>query len=595
MSAAVEVSDLRVELLSGAGTIVEDVSFSIEAGEILGLVGESGSGKTTVATALLGDARRGALISGGSVRIGAVEVLALGPAKLRRLRGRVVSYISQDPSAALNPAVRIGSQLGELIAVHERATDRSQRGARVRQALAEVNLPASRDFLRRYPHQLSGGQQQRVCIAMAFLLRPQVIVLDEPTTGLDVTTQAHVLATIRELCVAHEVAALYVSHDLAVVSELASRVVVMYAGRTVEVGPTTDVFARPGHPYTRKLVEAIPDVRVRERLAAIAGRAPRPGTRPPCCVFAPRCEAALAICHEQAPPPQRLAAGQVVRCHRALELRERSRPPRESLPAAAASSAPPVLAVRDARALYDGREVLHGVSLELQPRECLALVGESGSGKTTLSRAVVGLVTQARGTVVFEGQELSPTVSGRPRSARRKLQYIFQSPFASLNPRKSIAEIIETPLRHFFDLSRHELVQRAVDALERVELSGAVLRRYPHELSGGERQRVAIARALGCEPSVLICDEITSALDVSVQAAIVELLRELQESQELALLFVTHNLALVRTIADRVAVMEAGRIVETGAAEQILDAPGEAYTRALLDNTPILLSEGRFR
>jgi peptide/nickel transport system ATP-binding protein len=582
------VEDLRVELEASGHPIVDEVSFSIAAGEVLGLVGESGSGKTTVATALLADARRGARISNGSVGIDGTDLLSLPQHDLRRIRGKVISYIPQDPSAALNPALRIGTQLRELLRVHNPGGNRSHDVALIEQALAEVKLEGSRALLRRYPHQLSGGQQQRICIAMAFLLRPRVIVLDEPTTGLDVSTQAHVLRTLRELCAAHEVAALYVSHDLAVVGQLATRVMVMYGGLAVEAGPADSVFERAAHPYTRDLLDAIPDVRTRRELRSIGGRAPLPGARPHGCVFAPRCGFATSVCETAQPSEERWAEDHVVRCYRANEIQARTYRGSSLSPQVLKVDGGAVLSVRDVSAGYSGRRVLNDVSLDLHPRECLALVGESGSGKTTLSRAIAGLLDEWNGSVRLEGELLPAGVRERTALARRRLQYVFQSPYTALNPRRSVAQTLETPVRQFFNPTRAEREARVVDALSSVALPEAVLRRYPYELSGGERQRVAIARALVCEPTVLICDEITSALDVSVQAAIVELLRELQAAEELAMLFVTHNLALVRTIADRVAVMKAGRIVEVGDTDALLDGPANPYTKSLLEDTPRL-------
>ena len=580
---AVSVTGLRVELTSGGSEIVDDVALELAPGEIAGLVGESGSGKTTVALALLGHARRGTRIAGGSVTIAGTSVLGLAPEALRRARGRLVSYVPQDPSSALNPSLRIGTQLEEVLSEHG---ERGDARGRIDAALAEVRLAPAGDLLRRYPHQLSGGQQQRICLAIAFLLRPALIVLDEPTTGLDVTTQAHVLATVRELCKSHDTAALYVSHDLAAVSALAARVLVMYAGRIVEAGPARALFDHPAHPYTRKLVGAIPDIASRRLLEAIPGRVPAPGARPAGCVFAPRCPHVVPACTEAAPPPVAIAPGHSARCIRVAELGASHV---TELPARAAQpTATALLDVRDLSAFHGSRQVLHGVSLQLQERECLALVGESGSGKTTLARAIVGLHAPRAGDVRVAGAVLPATARERPRELCRIVQYVFQSPTSSLNPRRTVGEIVRTPVEHFFGLRGSEADARVAELLERVSLPALAAGRYAGELSGGERQRVSIARALAARPEVLICDEITSALDTSVQAAIVRLLEDLRESEKLAILFVTHNLALVRTIADRVAVMHLGRIVEHGRTDAVLDAPGDAYTAELIGDTPAL-------
>jgi peptide/nickel transport system ATP-binding protein len=580
----VSVADLRVEVTSGGGEIVDEVAFEIGRGEIVGLVGESGSGKTTVALSLLGHAKAGTRIARGSILVGDVEILSLSGAALRAARGKLVSYVPQDPSAALNPSLPIGLQFSETMAAHG---ERARAAERIGEALEEVRLPSGRDLLRRYPHQLSGGQMQRVCLAMAFLLRPSLIVLDEPTTGLDVTTQAHVLETVRELCRSHETAAIYVSHDLAAVASLAGRVLVMYAGRIVEEGPSGVLFEEPAHPYTRKLVGAIPDIAHRRLLEAIPGMVPAPGARPSGCVFAARCDYALPVCVETAPSLVEIAPARRARC---LRLDEVERTPIEVLPARAARAATTaLLEVRGLQAFHGSRQVLHDVSLELQPRECLALVGESGSGKTTLARSIVGLHPPRAGEILFAGTALPATARARSSELCRSIQYVFQSATSSLNPRRTIGEIVRTPIEHFFDVRGRKADARVDELLERVSLPASAALRYPGELSGGERQRVSIARALAAGPEVLICDEITSALDTSVQAAIVRLLEDVRETEQVAMLFVTHNLALVRTIADRVVVMNQGRIVERGATEAVLSHPSDPYTVELIADTPAML------
>jgi peptide/nickel transport system ATP-binding protein len=583
-----EVRDLRVELVRDGSDVVDGVSFDLRAGEVLALVGESGSGKTTVGTALLGHVRKGACVAAGTVTIDETDLLRLDDGALRRRRGVEVAYVPQDPGTALNPALRLEVQLRELLDVHEPGLSAQAARERMLDALEEVKLPRDPQLLRRFPHQISGGQQQRVCLALAFLLRPRVIVLDEPTTGLDVTTQAHVLATVRELCKTHRVAALYVTHDLTVAADLADRIMVMYAGRIAEIGPRDELFGHPTHPYTSLLMAAVPDVAARRGLEPIPGSAPPPGERPAGCEFAPRCPARLAIC-DTAPPVQQLGPGWSSRCHRAQERLAPVAPPPVA-PPAQPSIASPVLRIADVEVSYGPTKVLHGVSLELAPEECLALVGESGSGKTTLSRAVVGLLDAWSGTIELDGEPLAVDARRRSDAARRELQYIFQNPYTSLNPRQSVRELISLPLRHFFQLGRREAHERVQAVLEEVSLSQRAAGLRPADLSGGERQRVAIARALVCEPRVLVCDEITSALDVSVQAVVVELLRSLQRERQLSLLFVTHNLALVRSIADRVAVLDHGRLVELGSVDRVLDRPEAEYTKQLMADTPSVYS-----
>ncbi len=592
MSAAepsIVVQGLKVVVRGTGNDIVDDVTFAIAPGEVLGLVGESGSGKTTAALALLGHTRRGAQIAGGSVRIGEQEVLKLGRDGQRRLRGRVISYVPQDPASALNPALRIGTQLTEALEVHGVGKSGEERRARVAEMMREVALSDDPAYLRRYPHELSGGQQQRVGLAMAFACRPRVIVLDEPTTGLDVTTQAHVLGTVRELATAHQVAALYVSHDLAVVGSLAARVAVMYAGRIVELAPADDLFHAAAHPYTRRLVAAVPHLEGRRSLVGIPGRAPSPGQRPSGCSFALRCTMVKEECTVAMPELRVVAEAHSARCLFAEQVRALVD---ERAGAAGDVSAPPpadsVLALQNVNAGYMGFTVVHDITLGLAPRECLALVGESGSGKTTLARTIVGLHRERSGEILLKGAPLAQAARSRPRDVRRSIQYVFQNPYGSLNPRRTVGQIVRQPLELFGGGSGREIDRRVDQMLERVSLTAAYAHQYPDQLSGGERQRVAIARALVCDPEVLVCDEVTSALDVSVQAAIVELLGELQRDLGLAMLFVTHNLPLVRSIAQRVAVMSGGRIVELGPVDRVLHEPTDEYTRRLLADTPSL-------
>jgi peptide/nickel transport system ATP-binding protein len=462
----------------------------------------------------------------------------------------------------------------------------------LREALEEVALPSDDAFLARYPHQLSGGQQQRVAIAMAFACRPNVIVCDEPTTGLDVTTQARVLATVRDLCRRHQVAALYVSHDLAVVAELADRVAVMYAGRIVESGTRDELFLTPRHPYTRRLLRAVPDLEGKRAVVGIPGHAPLPRNRPQGCPFHPRCDLATEECLREFPPAFEFSTGHRVRCFHASEAAREI--PVEGGPNGAhvPLEREVVLTVRGLNAHHGARHTLFDIDLEVHRHECLALVGESGSGKTTLARCVAGLHKDFTGDVRLRDVALPPAARSRSDVARKEIQYVFQNPYASLNPRRTVGQTIARQLE-LFKLGGEDVGRRVGECLERVALSDSAANSYPDELSGGERQRVAIARALAAEPSLMVCDEITSALDVSVQAAIIDLLRELRTAMGLSLLFITHNLALIRTIADRVAVMTEGRIVETGPTATVLDSPTAPYTQQLLANTPsIAAAEG---
>src|SRR5262252_1369394 len=445
---AVAVRDLKVEIEATGTPVISDVSFEIARGEILGGVGESGSGKTTVGLALLGHARRGLRIAGGSVLLGDRDILTLDEEQLRRLRGSLVSYVPQDPASSLNPALRIGTQLREVVEAHGNQPDSAVSG-RVAEMMREVALPDDRAFLKRYPHELSGGQQQRVGLAMAFANRPRLIVLDEPTTGLDVTTQAHVLSTVRELATLHDVAALYVSHDLAVVATLAERVAVMYAGRVVEIGGAEELFTSAGHPYTRRLVGAIPRLTGGRSLVGIPGHAASPGRRPPGCAFAPRCTLRIDQCEAALPPLLPVGPGHAVRCIRAeLVLSEAQGRVGDPIDMPGADEAEqPALRLTDLVASYGRNEVLHSVSLSLASHECLALVGESGSGKTTVARAVAGLHRNWTGTIALGGRALPPSACQRSKEAQQRIAYIFQNPYGSLNPRQTIGQIVGQPLQ----------------------------------------------------------------------------------------------------------------------------------------------------
>lgn len=584
------VAHLSISSVRGT-PILKDVSLSVVAGEVLGLVGESGSGKTTLGLGMIGYARRGLRFAAGQVLLDDRDLLTLPAEELRRLRGATLAYVPQDPSTSLNPARRVGPQLREALTFH--GFDETGTEQRVRELLEEVGLASSPQTLDVFPHQLSGGQQQRVAIAMAFACRPAVIVLDEPTTGLDVTTQRTVLETVAQLCATYGVAAVYVSHDVAVVAGLAKRVAVLYAGRIVEMGPVASVFATPAHPYTRGLLRAVPSPDRAERLVGMDGVPPTPGAYPTGCSFAPRCPLVEEACRAEV--PQLVAAGTGEHEARCIFVgRYQAASPRSVVATSAdraedTVSAGPVLAVADLDASYGSAQILHGVSLDVHPGSCVAVVGESGSGKTTLARCIVGLHDRWSGKIRFDGHELAPTIRRRSADDLRRVQYVFQNPYASLNPRRSIGGLVAQPVDHFSSLGRVESDRAVFDALAAVSLPVGLTSRYPDQLSGGERQRVAIARTIAVQPSLLVCDEVTSALDVSVQASVVEMLRRLQREHDLSLLFITHNLALVRSIAQQVVVLRAGRVVETGPVEEVLDRPQDPYTRALMNDVPRLV------
>jgi peptide/nickel transport system ATP-binding protein len=566
--------------------VVEDISFRVASGQVLGLVGESGSGKSTVGVALLGLARKGLRIAAGRVCIGGIDILELRGKDLQGARGRLVAYVPQDPASGLNPALRVGRQLREAIIIHGDSLEHETVDQRVTQLMEEVGLPATDAFLNSYPHQMSGGQQQRVGIAMAFSCRPRVIVLDEPTTGLDVTTQRRVLETVRQMTVEHDVTSVYVSHDLAVVAQLADQTAVLYAGRLVEHAATEAIFRGARHPYAVGLLKAVPSSARSEILVGIEGRPPRPGRWPQGCSFAERCGSVQDECREELPALRDLGDVQPhwVRCmfpEPPVSVDQAKQP----VPVLS-RDVDEVLVVRNLAARYGPLDVLRNVSFDVKAGRCTAVVGQSGSGKTTLARSLVGLHTDWTGDVELSGVKLSSDPQRRTKEHRRTLQYVFQNPYGSLDPRMTVRQNLEEPLRHFFGLSRSERDRKVNEILQTVALSTEYAERLPQQLSGGERQRVAVGRALIVDPEVMVCDEITSALDVSVQALLVEQLRQMQSDRGLSMVFITHNLAVVRSIAQDVVVLSDGVIVEHGPVDQVLDHPAHEYTQRLLADLP---------
>lgn len=582
------IDGLRIERGDGVD-IVDEVSLDVSAGEILAIVGESGCGKTSTALALLGHARSGTRIVEGRVVLDGQDILALDARTLRGIRGARISYVPQDPGANLSPRHRIGEQIAEAMLVHHIPS--ASMSDRVRELLVGVGLPGDQSFQRRYPFELSGGQQQRVAIAMAIACLPRVVVLDEPTTGLDVTTQARILDLLTDIAAGSDIAYVYVTHDLAVVSRIATHVAVMYAGRVVERGPRQAVLQAPLHPYTAMLIGSMPRLHRDVELTGIAGTTPVPGQRPPGCFFAPRCPLADDHCRAEFPPSVEVAAGQWVRCWHPADRRPGAAPLSKRGGARATTPPVPLLEVAGLVAGYGkGRarhRVIDGIGFSLGAGECLALVGESGSGKSTIGRCLAGLHAPDAGTLAWRGNSLAPRAADRRAEELKAMQIVFQNPERSLNPNETVAEAIIRPLRHFGLAASADARRAAAQELDRVQLPAAILDYYPRELSGGQKQRVAIARAMAAQPSLLICDEITSALDVSTQAAVVSLLNQLRQDG-LALLFITHNLALVRAIADNVLVLRSGTVREFGATVQVIDSPENEYTRGLLAAAPDL-------
>jgi peptide/nickel transport system ATP-binding protein len=497
--------------------------------------------------------------------------------------------------------MRVGQSLQEMLDVH--GLGDSDPRVRISQALREAQLPDDAAFQSRYPHQLSGGQQQRVAIALALICRPRVVVMDEPTTGLDVMTQARLLEVVRRTVRESNIALVYVSHDLGVVRNLVDEVIVMYAGRIVETGPVDDIFASPRHPYTRRLLEAVPRILPTAfQPRGIQGTAVEPWNRPAGCPFAPRCDYREEACEDAMPMPEAPAPERVVRCINWRALPERTaglEPFRERHPSQTSEArATAILEVRELQAGYGRRSsfgtdkqgplAVGGVSFTVEEGSCTAVVGESGSGKTTTLRCVVGLHEPFAGSIAFRGAPLAGRARARDGSVRRKIQLVPQNPDSSLNPRRTVEEIVGRPLRQFFGVKGRPQRVRVVELLEQVRLRATMASRYPRDLSGGERQRVAVARALAAEPDLLLCDEIVAALDVAVQAGILDLLEDLRTQLGTTIVFVSHDLAVVRSISADIVVMQEGEVRELGPTEEIFRSPTDAYTRALLDAVPDL-------
>jgi peptide/nickel transport system ATP-binding protein len=593
VSALVEVKNLSVAYRRGEGwsRVVDDVSFAVAPGEVFGLVGESGCGKSTIALQLLGYRHPGLKIEGGAVLFKGAPVTGMSRAGLDKLRGDRIAFVPQNPTTALNPGIRIGAQLAEPIVAHHRAEAADARRRRMAETLALVGLPSDAAFLRRYPHQLSGGQQQRICIAMALACDPDLLVLDEPTTGLDVTTQEQILYLLNQVRARIGLAMLYVTHDLALLSQIADRIGVMYAGHMVEYAPTRAVFLAPKHPYTQGLIASIPGIETASArpLRGLLRRQELPAG----CPFAPRCDHATERCFAE---PQRLEpveAGSAVACWRWREIV----PERGAAEAPARSHARPgvpVLALANVNVVYGSGShsflAVNDVSFDIAEGEVFALVGESGSGKSTLAKAISGLEAPAAGEIALRGSPLGATVKDRDAEALRLVQYVFQNPDASLNPRKKIGASIARPLEHFFHTEAQAARGKVAAALGDVRLDESYAQRFPDQLSGGERQRVAIARALAAEPALLLCDEILSALDVSVQANVLALLRRLKAEHGIAMLFISHDLAVVRLLADRVCVLYGGEVMEIGPTDKVFAPPFHPYTYTLLNAVPVPLT-----
>jgi peptide/nickel transport system ATP-binding protein len=593
--AALALRDLEVQYrVRGVWrSVLRGVTFSIAEGESYGLVGESGCGKSTAAYAVLRYLPRNGRISGGAVEVGGEDLAAMSEHDVRRMRAERVSMVYQNPGSALNPTLRIGDQVAE---VYELAgTAGADADERVEAMLAKVQIADPGSVMRRYPHQLSGGMQQRVVIAMALAKDPSLLILDEPTTGLDATVEAEVLDLVAVLRKEFGTSVLFISHNLDVIARMCDRVGVLYAGRLVEEGPVDDVFNNPRHPYAVGLLRCIPRGGVRkdrERLDTIPGFLPGLGADLPACVYVERCGLAQDICGKQEPEFIDLGGGRHSRCHfheRAHEL-PRATPP-APLPSPVDVDADPVVRAEHLRKTFkqEGHEIhaVEDIALALRPGETLGLVGESGSGKTTLARLLLGLTEPDQGSIVeLDGNAVAAAIGKRGQDEVRALQIVFQNPDAALNRRFTIHRIIARAITKLLGQTGREREERLVELAHSVRFDTRLISARPAQLSGGLKQRVAIARAFAGDPRVVVCDEPTSALDVSVQAAILNLLAELQADKGVSYLFISHDLGVVRYLSDRIAVLYLGRLMELGDAERVFRAPHHPYTEALLSAVP---------
>jgi peptide/nickel transport system ATP-binding protein len=577
---------------------LRDVSFSIARGESYGLVGESGSGKSTVALALVRYLASNGRVSAGSISINGLDPLSMGQAALRDLRARTVSMVYQEPGRALNPSLRVGRQIAEVFEIG--GASRGEAAKSAEEMLRKVQISDPARVMRRYPHELSGGMAQRAVIAMALAVSPSLLILDEPTTALDATVEAEVLDLIATLRQEFATTVLFISHNLAVIAKMCDRVGVLYAGELLEQGPARAVFENPRHPYTVGLLRCIPRRGQRkdnDRLDTIPGFLPTPGHAITGCIFAPRCALAEDRCRTTEPPFFLVDELRTSRCYFHQEAPDLPRATPASIPQAAGNGAAqageadgPLVAVEGLSKTFEGSvRALAGVDLAIQRGETLGLVGESGSGKTTLARVLLGLTAPDAGSVVtLHGKPLSPDARRRPREILRALQIVFQNPDSALNRRHTVRALISRPLSRLAGLSGSALRDRLTELLAEVRLEDRHLPLRPSQLSGGLKQRVAIARAFGARPEVVVCDEPTSALDVSVQAAILNLLADLQKTERATYLFISHDLGLVRYLSDRIVVLYLGRVMEVGPAEAVFTGPHHPYTEALFSAVPSL-------
>ncbi len=612
MEQLLEISDLRTWFRTDKdpARAVDGVSLSIRPGETYALVGESGSGKSVTALSVMQLLPKGlGYIEGGSIRFCGQELIGCTTEQMRSIRGNDISMIFQEPMTALNPVFTVGQQIAEVFRLHQ-GMDKKAAHAHSIEMLEMVGIPDPKARIDNYPHELSGGMQQRVMIAMALACKPKLLIADEPTTALDVTIQSQILTLMKELQEKTGTAILLITHDMGVVRENADRVGVMYGGKLVEEAPIKELFNRPAHPYTELLMRALPSQSNRtDKLDTIEGLVPKATLELAGCRFENRCPARMDICKTVAPARLSISETHTAACHLFKDTNHRGDLPISRKPAMPSPLDHSIVCLETTdlqlhfplKKSFFGKSrgsvrAVDGVSIRLHKGETLALVGESGCGKTTVGKSIIKLLEPTGGSVEFKSKDLAGLNKRAMKEMRQNIQFVFQDPFSSLDPRQPIGEIItEGMVVHGIGNSRKERLDKAQALLERVGLSSDMIYRYPHEFSGGQRQRIVLARALATDPELLICDEATSALDVSVQAQILNLLKDLQSELNLSYIFITHDLSVVQYLADRVAVMYLGRIVEEGTTEEIFNSPKHPYTQALLSAAPQVATEGRLK
>jgi len=609
----VEHLSIAYETRKGDVEAVRDVSFRVKAGETIGLVGESGCGKSTIAYGIVNFLGSNGKIVGGNVRFQGEELVGRSQKELKKLRGDRIAMVFQDPMQALNPSVRLGEQLSEVLTFHRKISEH-EAWKKSLEMLKRVNMPDPEDVMTRYSHQVSGGQQQRIVIAMAMLNNPALLIMDEPTTALDVTVEAAVLDLIEELKKDFLAANIFITHNLGVVARVSDQLCVMYAGQMVEKGSVVEIFRNPSHPYTMGLLASVPRLGETKSgcvLEPIRGRVPPPAERPKdACIFAPRCDYATDKCRKALPEFVEVGMEHMARCIYALEIDERKRTrkrkpivTKEGDTAEAEAKDEELLSFEQLKVYYQQQssslvslfglgekkyvKAVDDVSVRISKGRTLGVVGESGCGKSTLVKGIIGLEPITGGAVEFLGIDVTHTVSEREANLIKEMQMVFQNPDSTLNPSYSIGKQISRPIKRFKTVPKDQVKSEVIRLLKSVRLGSHYYDRLPRQLSGGEKQRVGIARALASRPDLIICDEPVSALDVSVQAAVINLLLEIQEIYGSSMIFIAHDLSVVRYFSDDIAVMYLGQVVEVGPAEAIYSPPYHPYTEALLSAVPI--------